>query len=130
SAVSEAVADMFVLICVVRKRRPPRSTLFPYTTLFRSQNPQPALGGHHPPPFRNGTNQKGRMWWKVPSQQPTPQFLSVPRRIGKDLIRPRKVEDIDAVKQKNPHMNRPVHLIVPLFPLRPIGLSRPRNITA
>src|SRR3989442_3322551 len=32
-------------------RRPPRSTLFPYTTLFRSQRPREALaqrsGGHH-----------------------------------------------------------------------------------
>src|SRR3712207_7160356 len=28
-------------------RRPPRSTLFPYTTLFRSQPPHPA---HLPPP--------------------------------------------------------------------------------
>src|SRR2546426_4630308 len=26
-------------------RRPPRSTLFPYTTLFRSRSPQRALGG-------------------------------------------------------------------------------------
>src|SRR5690348_17467989 len=30
-------------------RRPPRSTLFPYTTLFRSDNPQ-AFGGSGPPP--------------------------------------------------------------------------------
>src|SRR3989442_8577003 len=29
-------------------RRPPRSTLFPYTTLFRSARPAPGLGGHHP----------------------------------------------------------------------------------
>src|SRR2546422_3219193 len=27
-------------------RRPPRSTLFPYTTLFRSQDPHPRVGGH------------------------------------------------------------------------------------
>src|SRR3712207_8114183 len=26
-------------------RRPPRSTLFPYTTLFRSKRPDPARGG-------------------------------------------------------------------------------------
>src|SRR5256885_9712925 len=30
-------------------RRPPRSTLFPYTTLFRSAGPEPIDGaGHHP----------------------------------------------------------------------------------
>src|SRR2546430_10789899 len=27
-------------------RRPPRSTLFPYTTLFRSRHPDRQLGGH------------------------------------------------------------------------------------
>src|SRR5438093_12382902 len=27
-------------------RRPPRSTLFPYTTLFRSEQPAPGLRGH------------------------------------------------------------------------------------
>src|SRR5438477_8128817 len=29
-------------------RRPPRSTLFPYTTLFRSHRLQPRRGGHPP----------------------------------------------------------------------------------
>src|SRR2546429_6095929 len=29
-------------------RRPPRSTLFPYTTLFRSHAPHAALGAHWP----------------------------------------------------------------------------------
>src|SRR2546425_4863965 len=29
-------------------RRPPRSTLFPYTTLFRSQRDEPRLGRHRP----------------------------------------------------------------------------------
>src|SRR5689334_24839644 len=28
-------------------RRPPRSTLFPYTTLFRSRGGQPGRGPHH-----------------------------------------------------------------------------------
>src|SRR5256885_14099189 len=28
-------------------RRPPRSTLFPYTTLFRSINAEPPEGAHH-----------------------------------------------------------------------------------
>src|SRR2546426_6528739 len=30
-------------------RRPPRSTLFPYTTLFRSPHPCPPGAGHRPP---------------------------------------------------------------------------------
>src|SRR3712207_8577482 len=28
-------------------RRPPRSTLFPYTTLFRSRRPAPGVAGEH-----------------------------------------------------------------------------------
>src|SRR5690554_7526930 len=36
-------------------RRPPRSTLFPYTTLFRSWPPRPAAGRRSPPgPGRAG----------------------------------------------------------------------------
>src|SRR5438046_10130841 len=31
-------------------RRPPRSTLFPYTTLFRSHDPHDGDGGHQSPP--------------------------------------------------------------------------------
>src|SRR5260221_7846564 len=35
-------------------RRPPRSTLFPYTTLFRSLTPDPAKNQYtYPPDFRN-----------------------------------------------------------------------------
>src|SRR2546422_2756393 len=33
-------------------RRPPRSTLFPYTTLFRSRAPRCALSGRPGPPER------------------------------------------------------------------------------
>src|SRR3712207_7100215 len=40
-------------------RRPPRSTLFPYTTLFRSQEPMPqppaALGPPHLSPWHGGS---------------------------------------------------------------------------
>src|SRR5437762_9822637 len=45
-------------------RRPPRSTLFPYTTLFRS--PPPAAAGRHrtiglpPPPRRSSRSSVGR----------------------------------------------------------------------
>src|SRR3712207_8751438 len=43
-------------------RRPPRSTLFPYTTLFRSARPEPVSGGgegrpragHRPEPAKGG----------------------------------------------------------------------------
>src|SRR3712207_2031170 len=35
-------------------RRPPRSTLFPYTTLFRSTKPEPARRKMQPQPDREG----------------------------------------------------------------------------
>src|SRR3712207_3991346 len=35
-------------------RRPPRSTLFPYTTLVRSLKERPSQGGYTPPTFRCG----------------------------------------------------------------------------
>src|SRR2546427_5768804 len=43
-------------------RRPPRSTLFPYTTLFRSERHRPggeALGGAHPQRVRLVRTQRG-----------------------------------------------------------------------
>src|SRR2546426_2066738 len=40
-------------------RRPPRSTLFPYTTLFRSPRPC-ARGGRGPPGFRRGRTSRCR----------------------------------------------------------------------
>src|SRR3712207_7588493 len=40
-------------------RRPPRSTLFPYTTLFRSQRLPGAAGGRPRPPGRPGVRRAG-----------------------------------------------------------------------
>src|SRR3712207_8170614 len=39
-------------------RRPPRSTLFPYTTLFRSRRRRPGRGAAHPAP---GGQRQGRL---------------------------------------------------------------------
>src|SRR3712207_7318184 len=36
----------FFILFFLMIRRPPRSTLFPYTTLFRSRSDKAALGGH------------------------------------------------------------------------------------
>src|SRR3712207_6440571 len=38
-------------------RRPPRSTLFPYTTLFRSAHTRSRTGGDHGRPLRTQTDQ-------------------------------------------------------------------------
>src|SRR5256885_5589966 len=39
-------------------RRPPRSTLFPYTTLFRSQEPDPRTGAVIVPIYQTSTYQQ------------------------------------------------------------------------
>src|SRR2546422_2091517 len=41
-------------------RRPPRSTLFPYTTLFRSRGVQPGLRRRRPPRHPQGRSQRRR----------------------------------------------------------------------
>src|SRR3712207_9290418 len=40
-------------------RRPPRSTLFPYTTLFRSPSVHPLLDFHHRPHQKAGNGRPG-----------------------------------------------------------------------
>src|SRR2546429_4700766 len=49
-------------------RRPPRSTLFPYTTLFRSRGPDPSSSLRQ----RAGRD-------RVPTQSSSPTLLSLPR---------------------------------------------------
>src|SRR2546430_10616721 len=44
-------------------RRPPRSTLFPYTTLFRSPPPRPTASGSSPGPHADSA-------WFAPSSSP------------------------------------------------------------
>src|SRR6266576_2157126 len=48
SVVNETIAAHYFFF--LKPRRPPRSTLFPYTTLFRSRLPRPAPPGTGPPP--------------------------------------------------------------------------------
>src|SRR5256885_16205467 len=45
-------------------RRPPRSTLFPYTTLFRSQADADRLRGPRPNSKRDDTGQKRRLYMR------------------------------------------------------------------
>src|SRR5438309_5242879 len=50
SIFSSVYVLLFVLLFFLLIRRPPRSTLFPYTTLFRSGVPRPLRAGRPPPP--------------------------------------------------------------------------------
>src|SRR3712207_7195857 len=54
-------------------RRPPRSTLFPYTTLFRSP---PCGGGSEPGSRRSTRPRSGR--WNLNSPAPSPARCSTP----------------------------------------------------
>src|SRR3712207_8068364 len=59
-------------------RRPPRSTLFPYTTLFRSaqpeQEPDPVHHEpHHDPPIGANTSERSYRGWRprYPNEKPS-----------------------------------------------------------
>src|SRR5215213_10806584 len=59
------VAYFFLFFCFVfffvfflMIRRPPRSTLFPYTTLFRSVRPRPPPPGGRPAPRAGGRSEE------------------------------------------------------------------------
>src|SRR2546430_10801434 len=51
-------------------RRPPRSTLFPYTTLFRSERQSDRPSAHRSPPFSLATA-ASRLSWAVRSRART-----------------------------------------------------------
>src|SRR5256712_8263352 len=72
-------------------RRPPRSTLFPYTTLFRSQQPRP----------------RGRVRWAPTGAGPA----AVPALQGVALLAPRDLERAHAVRLDagDPPVAPPVH---------------------
>src|SRR5690349_23421329 len=52
-------------------RRPPRSTLFPYTTLFRSAPPPPRRGGAGAA-CRGGSPPRARGWHRPPDRADPP----------------------------------------------------------
>src|SRR5690349_7804399 len=59
---SLSYSSLCVVLFYLRIRQPPRSTLFPYTTLFRSEFAEvieERLGGDHPP--RPGTDDRMRI---------------------------------------------------------------------
>src|SRR6266550_7054500 len=55
--------DVFFLMI----RRPPRSTLFPYTTLFRSRAPRCRGGTPHPSPSRGSPGPRPRAGIRPPA---------------------------------------------------------------
>src|SRR2546430_12194633 len=68
--------DRFVFFFFLMIRRPPRSTLFPYTTLFRSTGPR-----RWPPPSGSGSALQSRRRWPWPDRKST-RLNSSPSQIS------------------------------------------------
>src|SRR3989442_11825748 len=78
-------------------RRPPRSTLFPYTTLFRSQHESPIivvrLGDHVGPPPRARrlhADSLGELGQDVRSEEHTSELQSRPHLVCRLLLEKKK----------------------------------------
>src|SRR2546422_9353277 len=74
-------------------RRPPRSTLFPYTTLFRSRHPRfgrlsaPARGGAHATGARAGVRAGGEGFRTISTGGPMKLYdLSQPLNEGRSFL--------------------------------------------
>src|SRR3712207_8767365 len=67
-------------------RRPPRSTLFPYTTLFRSP-------GQHPPDKEGpvAAQERPQRAPEHPGETVTRQLFSLPGRQGHPVVRPQEL---------------------------------------
>src|SRR3712207_8350737 len=80
-------------------RRPPRSTLFPYTTLFRSAREHPGADARDPQ-VQHGDDVPGR----VRRQQEVDERRGVPRR-GSPVARDGLAEVLVGVDRKSTRLN-------------------------
>src|SRR3989442_10076706 len=78
-------------------RRPPRSTLFPYTTLFRSLRPDPSLSLRHGPRIRPRSHDEPDR-----SEEHTSELQSRPHLVCRLLLEKKK--DVSA----SPIMRNPM----------------------
>src|SRR2546422_6926502 len=79
-------------------RRPPRSTLFPYTTLFRS-----GRADFHSRRFVNQTEEKGKAWERKFDIYPDSGFY---REAGRDSTFPTVADPLDdAADRKSTRLN-------------------------
>src|SRR5437899_4295366 len=78
-------------------RRPPRSTLFPYTTLFRSNPPHPSAADRAHP--SSASTRKGRR-----SEEHTSELQSLRHLVCRLLLE--KKNDIDLRRQHHAHRLR------------------------
>src|SRR5258708_28582956 len=77
-------------------RRPPRSTLFPYTTLFRSQIPA------RPPRRRSLPHRPGALPRKLRSEEHTSELQSPDHLVCRLLLEKKKTTYLDSLIQHSP----------------------------
>src|SRR6266436_8798080 len=76
-------------------RRPPRSTLFPYTTLFRSSPPSPAQYSDHVWPCRSRTR----------SEEHTSELQSRLHLVCRLLLEKKKKHDFELIPENEKNNN-------------------------
>src|SRR3712207_7870447 len=98
-------------------RRPPRSTLFPYTTLFRSERSEwlmiAAQAGLPTPVYRSGSR---------PARSPPARSIIV---VGRNALGPRAPREVVAgcgrparTGEDTPEIQSPQKLVFPLFAVK------------
>src|SRR5256885_9034503 len=78
-------------------RRPPRSTLFPYTTLFRSKPATPTAAGAHPSGWRESAG-RWRLARSRRSEEHTSELQSPCNLVCRLLLEKKKVKSADGVR--------------------------------
>src|SRR5689334_24842833 len=90
-----------VIFLFFLRRRPPRSTLFPYTTLFRSPRGRPGAPGLHASPERRFAADSRR------SEEHTSELQSQFQIVCRLLLEKKKGRDVRARDRERPRM--PTH---------------------
>src|SRR2546430_13368560 len=82
-------------------RRPPRSTLFPYTTLFRSGGPIRCPRPHGSPAARPARNARPRRARRRRSEEHTSELQSQSNLVCRLLLEKKKKNNINFVSTSN-----------------------------
>src|SRR5437879_8485099 len=91
---------LFSIFFFLMIRRPPRSTLFPYTTLFRSGGPgDAALSRIHRPSRRAGGAGRG----VLRSEEHTSELQSPMYLVCRLLLEKKKIKDKKSCRHKDNH---------------------------
>src|SRR5438445_6903365 len=95
------LSSVTYLLFILMLRRPPRSTLFPYTTLFRSHLARPANASLPLPAFRRSAKCRKRRSEEHTSELQSRQYLVCRLLLEKKKESADPVGDIRAAHQKH-----------------------------